>query len=197
MLSIPVLHPLPTMTQKQAGIEQINLGFNDQQDRLLLKLGLSDKTEITVWITRRICKAIWSLLHGVNASLLPTAAIVNQQPIAAGAKDQAIQEFAREAAEQKIIENMDFKSEYLTDRQMRTAEPLLAIQCEIIPVENQTSHLELQCLEGQTVKIALNSELVHAMTNMMQLATREAGWDLQLAPDNSPVSLTSTQSLLH
>lgn len=185
------------MTQKQAGIEQINLGFNEQQDRLLLKLGLTDKTEISVWITRRICKTMWSLLQGTNAAMLPTAGLMNQAPITTpDTKDQAIQSFEKEAADQRIIENMDFKSEYLTDRQTRTAEPLLATQCLIATLE-QVPNLELQCLEGQTVKIALNNELTHAMTNMMQLATREAGWDLQLVTDHVQGQLTQGQSLIH
>jgi hypothetical protein len=198
MLSIPDPHSRIPMTQKQAGIEQINLGFNEQQDRLLLKLGLTDKTEIVVWITRRICKAMWSLLQGTNAALLPTAGLMNQSPITTPEiKDQAIQSFEKEAAEQKIKDNMDFKSEYLTDRQTRTAEPLLAIQCIVVSVENQVPSLELQCLNGQSVKIALNNELTHAMINMVQLATREASWDLGFTPDSPQAMMAQSPSLIH
>jgi hypothetical protein len=186
------------MTQKQAGIEQINLGFNEQQDRLLLKLGLTDKTEVVVWITRRVCKTMWSLLQDTHAALLPTSAIMNQAPITSPAvKDQAIQSFEKEAADQKIKENMDFKSEYLTDRQARTVEPLLAIQCIVVTVENQVPSLELQCLDGQSVKIALNNELTHAMINMVQMATREADWDLMLAAGKEQVIPTHGQAILH
>lgn len=186
------------MTESQSGIEQINLGFNDQEDRLLLKLGLLDKTEIAVWITRRICKAMWSLLQSTNGSLLPTSTILNTPAIVSpDSKNEAIKSFEREAAEQKVIENMDFKSEYLADRQTRTDEPLLAIQCVIISAENQPPHLELQCKNGQAVKMALTNELVHAITNMMQLATREAGWDLLMTVDKTQASLNTTQQVLH
>ena len=198
MLSIPDPHSRISMTQNQAGIEQINLGFNEQQDRLLLKLGLTDKTEIVVWITRRICKAMWSLLQGTSTALLPTAGLMNQAPISTSeVKNQAIQSFEKEAADQKIKDNMDFKSEYLTDRQTRTAEPLLATQCIVVTVENQVPSLELQCLNGQSVKIALNNELTHAMINMVQLATREAGWDLMLVPNSPQTATTQSPSLIH
>ncbi len=184
------------MTQKQASIEQINLGFNEQQDRLLLKLGLADKTEISVWITRRICRSMWELLHGFNTILQNSpGATETSNSALPGSKDQAIKSFEREVAEQKIIDNMDFKSEYLTDRQTRTEEPLLAIQCITITAEGQPPSLELQCLGGQAVKIALNNELVHALTNMMQLATREATWDLPLVADKPQSNLTLGQSL--
>jgi hypothetical protein len=184
------------MTQKQAAIEQINLGYNDQQDRLLLKLGLVDKTEISVWVTRRICRVMWSLLQGANMSLSPSSSADQSLPDpATSSKEQAIQSFEREVAVQKAIENMDFNSEYLTDRQNRTDEPLLAIQCMTIAIEGQAPHLELQCLGGQAVKIALNNELVHAITNMMQLATREAGWDLLFVADKSQTGVALGQSL--
>ena len=60
------------MTPSESAIEQINLGFNEQEDRLLLKIGLADKTEVAVWITRRVCKSIWSLLQATSSALLPT-----------------------------------------------------------------------------------------------------------------------------
>lgn len=186
------------MTQNESAIEQINLGYNDQEDRLLLKLGLVDKTEIAVWITRRICKAMWSLLQSSNGSLLPTATQLAQPSIAASAnKNQALESFVREMAEQKSMENMDFKSAYIADRQTRTEEPILAVQCMMISSENHPPHLELQCKNGQAVKMALSNELVHAVTNMMQLATREAGWDFLMTTNSPQITLNSAQQVLH
>ena len=187
-----------TQNQSQSGIEQINLGFNDQEDRLLLKLGLIDKTEIAVWISRRICKIMWGLLQGAQATLLPPATLTDNLPVVLpDTKNQVMESFAREIAEQKAIEHMDFKSEYVTDRQTLTEEPMLAIQCIVISVENQLPNLELQCKNGQSVKIALSNELVHAMTNMMQLATREADWDLMMIADKNAIGSNFSQQLLH
>lgn len=186
-----------TQNQSQSGIEQINLGFNDQEDRLLLKLGLIDKTEIAVWISRRICKTMWGLLQGAQVTLLPSATNLSPPAITPDSKTEVMESFAREVAEQKAIEHMDFKSEYTTNRQTLTDEPMLAIQCIVISEENQLPNLELQCKNGQAVKIALSNELVHAMTNMMQLATREAGWDLTMTADKNPIVSNFSQQLLH
>jgi hypothetical protein len=193
------------MTKNESAIEQINLGYNEQEDRLLLKLGLVDKTEIAVWVTRRVCKLMWGLLQNTNSnSALPLVApTVAPQSVASSHKEQVIQNFAREVAEQKSIENMDFKSEYLTDRQTRTDEPMLAVQCVIIIDEELSAGkpkpptLELQCTNGQAVKMALNNELVLAVTNMMQLATREAGWDLLMTNDKSQTGPNPIQQVLH
>ena len=187
------------MTKNESAIEQINLGFNDQEDRLLLKLGLVDKTEVTVWITRRICKAMWSLLQGVNGNLSSVTTTQSPTPAIAtpGNKNQAIENFALEVAEQKKLDNMDFQSEYIAGRDTLTEVPMLAVQCVIVTNENTPPHLEFQCTNGQAVKIVLNNELIYAVTNMMLLATREAGWDLLMTSNNMKAGLNPTHQVLH
>lgn len=186
------------MAQNESAIEQINLSFNEPEDRLLLKVGLADKTEVAVWITRRVCKVMWNLLHGVTNTLAPTATQFAASAIATPeAKSEAIESFTREAIEQKKIENLDFKSEYIPDRQPRSDLPMLATQCLIISLDNLPQQLELQCTNGQSVKIALTNELVHAVTNMMQLATREAGWDLMTAVDSREVTIIPAHQTVH
>ena len=186
------------MTQNESAIEQINLGYNEKEDRLLLKVGLADKTEVAVWITRRICKSIYGSLQSSASTLLPTATQFPAPTITTpNNKTQAIDSFIREQDLQKKIENLDFKSEYLTDRQARSETPMLAVQCMIVSIGNLPPYLELQCTNGQSVKMALTNELVHALTSMMQLATREAGWDLLIATDNTPVNIHATTQTLH
>ncbi len=186
------------MSQNESAIEQINLGFNEQEDRLLLKVGLADKTEVAVWITRRLCKSMWNLLSGVANISMPTASQFALPSIATpDAKKVAIDSFSREASELKQIENLDFKSDYLVDREARFEAPMLAAQCLIVGMVNLPPQLELQCTNGQSVKIALTPQLVHAVTNMMQLATREAGWDLLLTVDNREVSIISSHQTVH
>lgn len=200
MLYVVLIFKTMPMTQNESAIEQINLGFNDQEDRLLLKIGLTDKTEVAVWITRRICKAMWGLLQNTNSSLVSAVNPIITTP---DNKHQAIENFELEVAEQKKINNMDFKSEYITSRDTRTDEPMLAIQCVVISIENssveksQLPQLELQCTNDQSVKIALSNELVYAVTNMMLLATREAGWDLLMTQNSMQIALNPSQQVLH
>ena len=200
MLYVVLIFKTMPMTQNESAIEQINLGFNDQEDRLLLKIGLTDKTEVAVWITRRICKAMWGLLQNTNSSLVSAVNPIITTP---HNKHQAIENFLLEVADQKKINNMDFKSEYITSRDTRTDEPMLAIQCVVISIENssveksQLPQLELQCSNDQSVKIALSNELVYAVTNMMLLATRVAGWDLLMTQNSMQIALNPSQQVLH
>ncbi len=43
---------------KPAVIQQLNLAYDADQDRLLLKVGLTDNSELAIWLTRRIAKSI-------------------------------------------------------------------------------------------------------------------------------------------
>jgi hypothetical protein len=186
------------VTQNESAIEQINLGFNEQEDRLLLKVGLADKTEVAVWITRRMCKAMWNSLQSAGNALLPTATPFSVPTIATpDSKNQAVESFIKEADNQKKIESLDFESEYIADRQARLDAPMLAVQCMVVTVGSLLPQLELQCTNGQSVKMVLTNELVHAITSMMQLATREAGWDLLMTVDSSQVNIISATQTLH
>lgn len=186
------------MTQNESAIEQINLGYNEQEDRLLLKVGLADKTEVAVWITRRVCKSLWSSLQSASNTLLPTVTqFLVPTIVMPDGKSQALENFIREADNQNKIENLDFKSEYIADRQARSQEPMLAVQCMIVTIGSLPPQLELQCTNGQSVKMALTNELVHALSSMMQLATREAGWDLLIIVDNTQVNITYATQTLH
>jgi hypothetical protein len=186
------------MTQNESAIEQINLGFNEQEDRLLLKVGLADKTEVAVWITRRVCRAMWSSLQSAGNALLPTTNQFSVPAIATpDAKNLAVESFIQEADNQKKIEDLDFKSEYIADRQARSETPMLAVQCMLVMIGSLPPQLELQCTNGQSVKMALTNELIHAITSMMQLATREAGWDLLMTADGKQVNIISATQTLH
>jgi hypothetical protein len=185
------------MTNESA-IEQINLGFNEQEDRLLLKVGLADKTEVAVWITRRICKAMWSALQGTGATLLPTSSqFAAPNIVTPDAKNQAIESFQKEAVVQNNLANLDFKSEYVADRQARSDAPMLAILCLVVTIGSQLPQLDLQCSNGQSLKIVLTNELVRALTSMMQLAISEAGWDLHVVAEGVQVSITPNLQTMH
>ena len=51
-----------------AVIQQLNLAYDADQDRLLLKVGLTDNSELAIWLTRRIAKSIWTWLHGTHVT---------------------------------------------------------------------------------------------------------------------------------
>ena len=190
---------LPTNTSadqtKEAAIQQVNLGYNVEQDRLLFKIGLSDNTELLVWLTNRITKMIWQLLN--NETSLPSATSID----ANAAPQQAVAQFKQELQAVQTLQKLDFKTEYQPRNAIRNDAALLATYAITIATENNKKTLEMVCYEGMTVRINLNQELILAVCNMLQLACREAGWTLGVAltlQNPAPITVVNNEiKVLH
>ena len=159
----------------EAAIQQINLGYNVQQDRLLLKVGLADNTELLVWLTYRITKQLWQTLNGETQ--LPTATSIKIET----PPQQAVALFKQELQVAETMRKMDFATAYKPRTDIVNDSAMLAITVLIIHYENKPSSLEMPCLEGIIVRMNLSQELILALCNMLQLSAKEAGWDLGLA----------------
>lgn len=161
----------PVQQQVDAGIQQLNLGYNLEQDRLLLRVGLSNGTELVVWITQRIAKGLWKLLKG-EAQLPDTKpGAPNQTP------SQSVQQFQQELATAQALQKMDFSTEYQPRKEVIHQGALLATKLHLFEQAGQKA-LEMGTLEGVGVRLNLNQELILALCNMLQLATKEAAWDI-------------------
>jgi|GEM_PF-3044770 len=112
-------------------------------------------------------------------------------------KELVLASFAQQANEQKSIENMDFHSAYMADRAAVSEQPLLVVDCTLVAPKDKAAYFSMQCANTQMVKIALNHELIFAMTNMLQLSTREAGWDLKMEDTQPETIQHMTQQVLH
>lgn len=102
--------------EKPAVIEQLNLAFDIEQDRMLFKVGLSDNTELAIWITRRIAKSISAWLQGsqleVDSSM--QLLVMNAQGglDAVGGKLMSASTITPEALMKTSTQNLDFSAQY-------------------------------------------------------------------------------------
>jgi hypothetical protein len=156
----------------EASIQQINLGYNAQQDRLLLKVGLSDNSELLLWLTQRITKQLWQMLNG--EAHLPTATSIQTET----PPQQAVEQFKHELQATEVLQKLDFATEYQARTEVVNNGAMLAVSVVIINFENRPPSLELPCLEGITVRMNLTQELILALCNMLQLSAKEADWQL-------------------
>ena len=177
----------PIQHQQVAAIQQINLGYNAEQDRLLFRVGLNDNTELLVWLTSRITQLLWTLLTG--EAHLPTANSIQ----ADSPPEEAVAQFKQEMQAADALQKMDFKTEYQPRPEVRNDGAMLAINAVLVRVDDKPPSLELPCLEGVSVRINLNPELTLAMCNMVQLATKEAGWAINAAVSAPAQSIVVVQ----
>jgi hypothetical protein len=178
-------------------IQQLNIGYNVQQDRLLLRVGLSDDTELVLWITYRIARQLWQLLNGETS--LPTADSI--QPDASPAN--AVAQFEQEAQAVENLKKMDFATKYQPRKEMLNDGALLATQLKLSG--DNIKHLDIICLEGVTVGLNLPQPLILALCNMLQLSVRESGWNIgaklmpqpQINTEELADSTTGKNKVLH
>jgi hypothetical protein len=159
------------------GIKQLNLGYSPEQDRLLLKLGLSDQTELQVWITYRIAKLIWQFLN-VGATLPNSQSIKQDLP-----PEQAVEQFKQEVEVVNQIKKLDFESAYKQDDYQLHAEvaqqpeSFLATHAELIAQANGQT-MSITCANGFNLSLNLNADITLAICTMLQLTCKEANWPM-------------------
>lgn len=174
-----------------AAIQQLNLGYDGTEDRLMLRLGLSDNTEVKVWLTRRMVKAVWGLLQ--SADLLPVTApdVFNAQT------SEALDEAGKKAAAQsQAPQSMDFTQAY-EDRADLTQAPILPRECRILALSNGQHVLELESAGNLNLRIPMTQELIQALTNMLQLTAKDAGWDLVFSGGVTVIPESANRPVLH
>lgn len=157
----------------EAVIQQLNLSYNTEQDRLLFRVGLADNAELLVWLTYRVTRALWQLLIGETH--IPTATSIQLD----APPQQALEKFKQEAETLETLQKMDFTTAYQPRKEVVNNSAMLAISVLLIQVTDKPPVLEMSCVEGVNVRMNLTPELTLALMNMLQLSTKEAGWNIE------------------
>ncbi len=182
-------------------IQQLNLAYDADQDRLLLKVGLTDNSELAIWLTRRIAKSIWTWLHGTNVAEEPALQVftMNAQGGLDNVSPQLMtpQQVNAETLINSGTPNIDFKSQYQENRTPMLDAPLLAVNCEIVEDTQTQFVLDLSARDAKRARVALSMELKIAFANMLQLATKEAGWDISLQGRHVMTPQVNSQHIVH
>lgn len=194
-------HNVDVSGVQPAVIEQLNFTFDTDQDRLLFRVGLSDNTELSVWLTRRIAKSIWGWLQTSQSSFDEPVQVFTIN--AEGGLEEiqsniisAIQANPAALAQNTSV-NMDFETQYRGDRVPRLLLPLLAVASRVVTDSASQFVFELSARDGQVVNIALSLELKVAFTNLLQMAFKEAAWDIQAQSSHFVTPPVSTSQVLH
>jgi hypothetical protein len=179
----------PLAAKSEAAIHQLNLSYSIEQDRLLFRVGLSDNTELMVWLTLRITKQLWLLLNGETH--LPTANSIQIETPAA----QAVEQFKQEVQATEALKKMDFATQYQPRKEVRNDSALLATALQL--TDDGTKHLDITCIENINVRMNLTQELILAICNMLLLSSKEAGWDIGAPIATSLLIEVGEQKVLH
>jgi hypothetical protein len=179
------------MQSQTQSIQQINLAYDSHQDRLLMKASLSSGQEIRVWITYRIARQIFTVLNReahlpVTAAGLGSAAFLDntQSPT------EATRQFEQEAEAVEDLQALDFETAYQQPASSISDQELLAIEARFVSINDQLNNMQLACAGGMNVNMGLNKELVLAISRMLMIASKDAGWVLAAA-EKEPEAVSS------
>ena len=189
------------MGEQPAVIEQLNLAFDAEQDRLLFKVGLSDGTELAIWLTRRIAKSISAWLQGSQTLTDGPMQVVVMNAQGGleqlGGKIMSASVIKPEILNQASAPSLDFSTQYQSNRVSRLETPMLAIACKVL-TDNATQFvLDFSAKDGINAQVSFNAELKIAFANMLQLASKEAAWDMGVQSSHFMASQASSAQVLH
>ncbi|MEZ0210734.1 MAG: hypothetical protein ACAH08_07235 [Methylophilus sp.] len=174
---------MQTQTQQ---VQQINLAYDSQQDRLLLKAAVSNEKEVRVWITYRVARQLFSVFN--REAHLPVSAQASglldnlQSPV------DATRQFEQEAEAVQNLDALDFDTAYQQRTSTVSEQELLAIETRFVSINDQLNSMQLVCAGGTNVNMSLNKELVLAISRMLMVAAKDAGWVLPAEKEPETVS---------
>ena len=163
-------------------LEQLNLSYLANEDRILCKVGLSSeapdgpKNEIQFFFTRRLLQLMWPVLMESIASHLRL-----NRPEAAFASEELVN-MDHDEAIQKISESGNFDQEYDgNNRNILNGErPYLLETVKIHLQKNEPLWLQFFPTQGGTVDLKLHTELLHGFCKLLIDTEKLAGWNLDL-----------------
>jgi hypothetical protein len=158
-------------------IHQIQIRYDEVEDRLLLRLSTTDNCEFRFWLTRRFTKRLWPVL----VQMLEWDRAVQQQvdpQTRHSVLDIQHESYAREADYTKAFEEQPQDA----PRQMVLGEaPVLLGKAEGRKGENGIQVLSLKPLRGHGIDITMDNRLLHVFTRLLREQVAKTDWDVNLA----------------
>lgn len=174
---------------EQQSVQQINLSYDSQQDRLLLKAAVNNDQEVRVWLTYRVTRQMFAILN--REAHLPVLSSADEVAVSFGnttSPQKATRQFQQEADAVHSLESMDFETAYQQREPVVSDQELLVVEARFISINDRLNHMQLVCKDGMNVNMGLNKELVLAISRMLQVASKDAGWHLPAHKEPDTVS---------
>jgi hypothetical protein len=178
-------------------LEQFNLTFSPQEDRILFRIGFSatapdtQKQEIKIFFTRRLVKMMWPILI---ETLLTQKRM--DRPEATFASQDLVQ-LEHQSSIEAIAENGQFSQAYDADnrKSLFGEDALLLDSLKFHLNPKQDLGMQLITLTGMSIDLKLPIDLMHGFCKLLQECVKIAQWDLELISLESELSSNSNRFL--
>lgn len=150
-------------------VNQMQMAYQPEEDRILFRTNTSDNKEFRFWITRRYSLLLLKILR----DHLDRDPDVLSQP--SNEAKEAIKDFKQEQAES----NVDFSKKFEAEAKDYPLgeEGILAFKLSYTFKEDLLN-LSVEPKEGQGISIVINRDLNVSMTRLILAAARQADWKI-------------------
>ena len=170
-------------------LHQITMSYSAEEDRLLLRISTTEKSEFRFWLTRRFIHVLWPALM---------TAIEQEDPGAKRNLMPAAKQAVMAMEHQQSVGASDFTRKHDEDSRNLTPDPLLVVGGSVTPGKGGITGLVLKTHAGAEVKLSLNKDLLHALCKLLIGTTMKAGWGLDLTVgDAAAIVVPTGQTQVH
>jgi hypothetical protein len=167
-------------------IHQLNLKYDQEQDRLQLRINTSTGQEIRLWLSRRLTVGVLPLMRKLTAEqTAKSAALAAEQGAAFSARDPKIREMLSEFNKDATLRSSDFVTPFKEAKpdSSNAAPALLVNEVTITPLAN--GHLAVKfsghgantpANQKQDVRIDLDERLMYGFMHLLETAFRASQW---------------------
>jgi hypothetical protein len=172
-----------------AGLHQISMGYVPEEDRILLKISTTERTECRLWLTRRYVTVLWKALL---TSLTKNPAIESDL-------DPKVRDAILAMQHHDAVQAGNFTQRYDPRRENKPVadRPLLVVGGACHPAADGLTLLKLQTSEGREISVRLNKELLHAFCHLLIRMSVKAEWNLNLLVGGANVFVPEQSSHVH
>jgi len=156
-------------------IHQIQMSYNAQEDRILLRVLSTQRAEFRFWMTRRYVKLLWAVL----------IKMLERDPVAAVHADENVRRTMMGVQHEVAVRGGEFTKPYEEGVAVMPLgiTPVLLARVSGKQAENQQPTLSLHPAQGQGIDIGVNTPLLHMISKLLVDAVAQSDWDLKLAID--------------
>jgi hypothetical protein len=154
-------------------IHQIQIRYDEIEDRILLRLSTADDCEFRFWLTRRFVKRLWGML----VQMLEWDEAVRQQLDTETRR--TVLDMQHEGYAQKA--NYSRKFEEVPRRTPLGDAPALLAKAKGRKDKNGVQLLSLYPQQGQGIDMTLDTQLLHIFSRLLREAVTKTDWDVSLA----------------
>ena len=199
-------------------LHQLTIKYLPTEDRLLLRIGTTEKTEYRMWLTRRFVVALWPSLGGNLAETADLVGALSRKPpekaqaspgsapASSDADPPPLPPVSKEVKDavlgmehQEAVQESNFQQAHEEDNVDLTANtgPMVITGAKVRPWDGKKLVLGLQTQNGMNVSVSLDKKLLHGFCHMIASTVEKAGWGLNLTIGDPAAQAAKGPQVVH